>query len=200
MTTLFGAVLAFPLERGVFLREYSSKLYGVVPYYLSKNAIETPIGLLVTFIYGVIVYYIVGLRPEVTHYFTFICIFICLVWLAQSMGLCFGASFSNLNTALVITQFSVLPAFLFSGFLINQENMPAWLAWIRFISPFRYALEASMRNEFDNNDLIPKSLNPVIQLNLDIGMWNCVGIMVAFGFGLRVLGLIFLKLLVRKVG
>jgi ABC-type multidrug transport system ATPase subunit len=200
MTTLFGAVLAFPMERGVFLREYSSKLYGIVPYYLSKNMIETPISLFVAFLYAVIVYYIVGLRPEVQHYFIFICIYVCLVWLSQSMGLCFGASFSNLNTALVITQFSILPAFLFSGFLINQENMPAWLAWIRFLSPFRYCLEAAMRNEFDGNPNVPQNLSPVDTLNLDIGMWNCVGIMVAFGFGLRVLGLMFLKLLVRKVG
>lgn len=200
MTTLFDAVLTFPLERGVFIREYSSKLYGVVPYYLSKNLVETPIGLSVTFVFCLIVYYIVGLRQDVTNYFIFCCIYICLAFLSQSMGLCFGASFSNLNSALVITQFSVLPSFLFSGFLINQENMPAWLAWLRFLSPFRYAIEAGARNEFDGNPNIPPALNIVNNLNLDIGMWNCVGIMVAFGVVLRILGLIFLKILVRKTG
>ncbi len=199
MTLLFSAVLAFPLERGIFLREYANKLYGIVPYYLSKNLIETPIGLLSTFIYGVIVYYIVGLRPEVQYFFIFLCNFVVLGWLSISMGLFFGASFSSLQTALIITQFSVLPAFLFSGFLINQANMPVWLAWIRFISPFRYSLEASMRNEFENN---PRYMfNPVEQLNLDIGMWNCVIIMVFMGIGLRILGLIFLKIASnRKTG
>lgn len=201
MTLIFSAVMTIPLERGVFLREYAGKMYGVAPYYLSKNLIETPIGLFVTFLYGIIVYYIVGLRSDgAQYYFTFLCIFICLSWLAQSMGLCFGASFSNVNTAMIITQFSVLPCFLFSGLLINQANMPAWLAWIRFFSPFRYSLEASLRNEFDNNPNVPQQYSPVNTLNLDIGMWNCVGIMVAYGFGLRVLGGLFLKLLVRKVG
>lgn len=200
MTIIFGTVLSFPLERGVFLREHANKLYGVLPYYLSKNLIESPVGLLVTFLYGAICYYLVNLRPDAVSYFTFLCNFTCLAWLAQSLGFVFGTGFSDLNTALIITQFSVLPAFLFSGFLINQKNMPAWLGWIRFISPFRYSLEGAMRNEFDNNPLIDQRFNLATQLNLDIGMWNCMIIMACFGVGLRILAYILLKLLVRKVG
>lgn len=200
MSIIFAAVLAFPAERGVFLREYSAKLYGVLPYYMSKNVVETPISLFITFAFSMIVYYIVGLRPDVGNYFTFVCIFVCLSWYSQSMGLCFGAAFSDINTAVTITQFSVLPSFLFSGFLINGANMPGWLAWIRYFSPFRYAIEASMRNEFDNNPIVPPQMNPVTNLNLDFGMWVCVGVMIAWGFALRIIGFICLKLLVRKVG
>jgi ABC-type multidrug transport system ATPase subunit/ABC-type multidrug transport system permease subunit len=200
MSILFQAILAFPLERGIFLREHANKLYGVTPYYLAKNLVETPIGLLGTFLFSVIVYYIVGLRPEAEYFFIFILNFLILSWLSQSMGLCFGASFSSLSTALIISQFSVMPAFLFSGFLINQANMPVWLAWIRFLSPFRYSLEASIRNEFDGNPNLPQNLSPVNTLNLDIGMWNCIAIMFCFGILLRILGGIFLSLLVRKTG
>jgi ABC-type multidrug transport system ATPase subunit/ABC-type multidrug transport system permease subunit len=200
MSIIFAAVLAFPPERGVFLREYSAKLYGVLPYYISKNVIETPISLCITALFSIIVYYIVGLRPEASHYGTFILIFVCLSWFSQSMGLCIGAAFSNINAAITITQFSVLPSFLFSGFLINGENMPAWLAWIRYFSPFRYSIEAAMRNEFDDNSNIPYEMNPVTNLNLNFGMWTCVGVMIAWGVLLRIIGLICLKLLVRKVG
>jgi ABC-type multidrug transport system ATPase subunit len=200
MTTLFQAILAFPLERGIFLREHANKLYTVAPYYLAKNLVETPVGLIAVFLYGVIVYYIVGLRGDAQYFFTFLCNFVVLAWLSQSMGLCFGASFSNLQAALIISQFSVLPSFLFSGFLINQANMPVWLGWLRFLSPFRYSLEASIRNEFDNNTMFPAQFNPVTTLNLDIGMWNCVLIMFFFGIGLRILGGIFLSLLVKKTG
>jgi len=200
MTIIFGTVLSFPLERGVFLREHANKLYGVLPYYLSKNLTETPIGLLVTFLYGAICYFLVNMRPGATYYFTFLCNFTCLAFLAQSLGFVFGTGFSDLNTALIITQFSVLPAFLFSGFLINQKNMPVWLGWIRFLSPFRYSIEGGMRNEFDNNDLIPDQFNVAKMLNLDIGMWNCMIIMVCFGVGLRILAFILLKILVKKVG
>lgn len=201
MTIIFGTVLSFPLERGVFLREHANKLYGVLPYYLSKNLTETPIGLLVTFLYGAICYFLVNLRPGATFYFTFLCNFVCLAFLAQSLGFVFGTGFSDLNTALIITQFSVLPAFLFSGFLINQKNMPVWLSWIRFLSPFRYSIEGAMRNEFDDNPLIPgDEYNLAKLLNLDIGMWNCMIIMVCFGVGLRIVAYILLKILVKKVG
>lgn len=200
MTIIFGTVLSFPLERGVFLREHANKLYGVFPYFLSKNLIESPIGLLVTFLYGAIVYFLVNLRPGADHYFIFLLNFVCLAYLGQSLGFVFGTGFSDLNTALIITQFSVLPAFLFSGFLINQANMPVWLSWLRFISPFRYALEGGMRNEFDNNPKIPDSANLAKLLNLDIGMWNCMIIMVCFGTALRIIAFFLLKLLVRRVG
>jgi ABC-type multidrug transport system ATPase subunit/ABC-type multidrug transport system permease subunit len=200
MSMLFQAILAFPVERGIFLREHANKLYGVVPYYLCKNLIETPVGLLASFLFGVIVYYIVGLRADAQYFFIFQLNFVVLSWLSQSLGLCFGASFSSLSTALIISQFSVMPAFLFSGFLINQANMPGWLGWIRFLSPFRYSLEASIRNEFVGNPLLPEAFNPVSTLNLDIGMWNCIAIMFCYGILLRVLGGIFLALLVRKTG
>ncbi len=200
MTIIFGTVLSFPLERGVFLREHANKLYGVLPYYLSKNLTESPIGLLVTFLYGAIVYFLVNMRPGAYYYFTFLCNFTCLAFFAQSLGFVFGTGFSDLNSALIITQFSVLPAFLFSGFLINQKNMPVWLGWIRFLSPFRYSLEGAMRNEFDDNPLIPDQYNLAKALNLDIGMWNCMIIMVSIGIGLRILAFFLLRILVKKTG
>jgi hypothetical protein len=83
---------------------------------LGKSLVETPVGLLTAILHSAICYYIVGLRVEPEYFFTFICIFICLVFLAQGMGLCFGCAFSNFNTALIVTQFSHA-AFLFSGFL-----------------------------------------------------------------------------------
>jgi ABC-type multidrug transport system ATPase subunit len=201
MQNIFSTITTFPVERAVFLREYAGNLYGVLPYFLGKSLVETPVGLITGVIYSAICYYIVGLRPEVEYYFTFICIFLALIFLSQGMGLCFGCAFSNFNTAMIVTQFSLMPAFLFSGFLINQENMPVWLAWLRFLSPFRYTMEAALRNEFDGVDSKKfDGANPVTDLNLDIGMWQCVIILACMGLGFRILACIMLKVLVRKVG
>jgi len=47
MVAMFSAsqpvILAFPLERAVFLREHTSGTYNVLPYYLSKMAVEVPL-------------------------------------------------------------------------------------------------------------------------------------------------------------
>ena len=196
---LFQAVITFPLERPGFLRDMSSKLYTVFPYYLAKNLIETPIALFIQLIYSMTVYYIVGLRGDANNYFMFSLIFVVHAWFAQSMGFLFGAAFESLNAAMIVTQFCVLPILLFSGFLINQQNMPVWLSWIRFLSPFRYTLEAAMRNEADGNPIY-SSFNIVNVFNLDIGLNNCIMIMVLYGLGLRILSYYFLKFLVRKLG
>jgi len=33
------------------------------------------------------------------------------------------------------------------GFLVNPESIPAWIAWVRYLSPMSYALEAMASNE-----------------------------------------------------
>jgi hypothetical protein len=53
-------------------------------------------------------------------------------------------------------------------------------------------MEASLRNEFDGVDVKKfDGANPVAQLNLDIGMWNCVIIMACMGLRFRTLSLVF---------
>jgi len=37
-------MLSFPLERPVFLREYSANMYGTVAYFVSKLLVEVPLG------------------------------------------------------------------------------------------------------------------------------------------------------------
>lgn len=53
MTTLFSVLLTFLIERAVFLREYSGRLYGVWTYFTSKSIIEIPFQLLFPFILSV---------------------------------------------------------------------------------------------------------------------------------------------------
>ena len=46
MNWMFGSILTFQLERDVFLREQANKMYSPVPYFMAKNAVETPAVLL----------------------------------------------------------------------------------------------------------------------------------------------------------
>ena len=114
------------------------------------------------------------------------------------MGYFFGTTFSDLNTATIITQFTVIPFFLFSGFLINVVNMPIWLSWLQYFSPFRFSIEASMKNEFEGRSDSPFDI--IGEYNMDLGKWYCVICMFCWGVFYRTLGGICLKLLVRKTG
>lgn len=198
LSIIFGAILVFPQERPTFLRENQGKLYGVSTYYISKSIVETPLVLINNVIYSAIVYYLVDLRGGAGHFFMFLFIFFILAWMSHSMGYFFGTTFSDLNTATIITQFTVIPFFLFSGFLINVVNMPIWLSWLQYFSPFRFSIEASMKNEFEGRSDSPFDI--IGEYNMDLGKWYCVICMFCWGVFYRTLGGICLKLLVRKTG
>ena len=63
---MFGAaqplLLKFPLDRGIFLREYATQTYGAVPYFLSKSMVELPQGFLNAMITWVGAYFLMGLN------------------------------------------------------------------------------------------------------------------------------------------
>lgn len=199
LSIVFSAIMVFPEERVIFLRDYANKLYGIITYYLTKNIVETPIILVNTFIFGCIIYHGVGLRDdEVVYFFRFLCIFLVLAWMSHSLGYFLGTSFEDLNTATIICQFTVIPFFLFSGFLINVHNMPIWLSWLQYFSPFRFCVEAGLKNEFVDNE--KSNFNASEEYGMDLGMWNCVICMLCWGIFYRVMGGVMLKLMIKKTG
>lgn len=57
MNWMFGSILTFQLERDVFLREQANKMYSPVPYFMAKNAVETPAVLLGPMLTLLIIYW-----------------------------------------------------------------------------------------------------------------------------------------------
>lgn len=199
LSIIFGAILVFPQERPIFLRENQSKIYGVSTYYISKSIVETPLVLINNVVYSAIIYYLIDLRGGAGHFFMFLFIFFVLAWMSHSMGYFLGSTFADLNTATIITQFTVIPFFLFSGFLINVKNMPVWLSWLQYFSPFRFAVEASMKNEFEGREE-PAPVDIIGEYSMNLGKWYCMLCMFCWGVFYRTMGGLTLKWLVRKTG
>ena len=67
--SMFGnsqpVLLSFPLERPVFLREYSSNTYSAIWYFISKLIVELPLTLVQVSVSTFIAYYFMGLHAEV---------------------------------------------------------------------------------------------------------------------------------------
>jgi hypothetical protein len=51
-------------ERGLFLREKSSKMYSTSAYFLSKIVIEIPLNTILSFIFGIVGYSMVGMNSD----------------------------------------------------------------------------------------------------------------------------------------
>ena len=73
MSIAFNAIqniiLIFPDERPVFLREVNNNMYSVSAYFFGKILAEFPASVLTPVIYGVIVYFAIGL--SMVHAYTF---------------------------------------------------------------------------------------------------------------------------------
>jgi len=194
--------LSFPIERAVFIREYSSKMYGVASYYLAKNLIETPFIVFFATVQTTITYFTTGLRgDEAKYFFIYLAAYIMHSLCAQSMGYAIGTLFTNISEAMIMVNVIVLPLLLFAGTLINESSMPVWLFWIKFLSPMKYVNEIANTNQFrDNPSITYDNGNFLSTLNYTLGMTNCFIISACMIVGLRLLGVVFLRLMVRKTG
>ena len=143
-------VLAFPAERGVFLREVNNHMYSVGAYYWGKVITELPATIFFPFVVTVITYWAVGLNMEhwskpLIFWLTFILMFNA----AMGLGYILGTSITNKAVVAVLTPLIIVPMMLFTGFFVSQDKVPRWLLFLREISIFKYGYQALMLNEFE---------------------------------------------------
>jgi ABC-type multidrug transport system permease subunit len=206
----FGVLYQFIDERPLFLRENANKTYRVLPYYLSKQIVDTPVSFLMPIIYAQIVYYGTGLTIDTERVLIFNLALVIHVWCASALGIFIGTIFKNDQTAIVFGPMLLLPMVLFSGFNVNLNTIYVWLRWIQWINPVRYTIEILVRNEFDGNDryitteslssnTLGSSSSVAEQFGYTLGIYNCMIIVAALGLVLRILSFAALKFNATKV-
>jgi hypothetical protein len=94
----------------------------------------------------------------------------------------------------------MMPVMLFGGEFANSATLQAWISWLQYASPIRYAFEAIIINEFDPRtyDAAKGESNPRILLGFHIGMWRCLVVLASIAILLRLVSLFFLRVLVSK--
>lgn len=204
MIQIFGTILSFPIERAVFIRENSSSMYSPGSYFLAKNIMETPMVILSSSILLTICYFTVGMRLDGAQYFfLYLAGFVLEALTSQSLGYMLGTLFTNVSAAMGSVNIIVMPFILFAGTLINEESMPVWLFWLKYLSPLKYMNEIGNLNELENNNEITygNGANAIVAtLGYDVGFVNCYIILACMAIVYRVIAFIFLKVMVRKVG
>lgn len=138
----------FAMEKRVFIREYAAGYYSLPAYYLSKVLVELPHQLVFPALLLVIAYYIVGLKAEFSAYLLdALLLGLCAVC-GNAVGILVAACVDEVAMALAILPVFILPVLLFSGLFVNSGNFPAWLGWLQWISPVRYAFSSMIVNQF----------------------------------------------------
>jgi len=197
MGSLLSVLLTFPAERAVFLKEQNANMYSVSAYFFGRSATELPFITVFPFIFSCIVYWICAFNNENPAKFFIFALFMVLQSVAgNAIGLMAGCLFNDPRVATGVAPMAMMPLMVFSGFYINTGQMPVWLAWIKYISPFFYSLQGLIRNEFYDSAF---GSAPIVLLGFEISIGMCILYHIIIGLGFRTMALINLKLLVRRL-
>ncbi len=150
ISTMMGSaqpiMLAFPFERPMFMREYTTGTYGAVPYFLSKLAWELPLTLLQTLAQFLLAYFLVGFQGS------FIYIVLAswgLALAAGSTAVFIGCGIKDMKTAMEVFPLLFVPQLLFAGFFIKTEQIPVFLRWAQYLCSLKYSMNLIIIAEFD---------------------------------------------------
>mmetsp|Transcript_22964 Transcript_22964/g.64515 ORF Transcript_22964/g.64515 Transcript_22964/m.64515 type:complete len:247 (+) Transcript_22964:488-1228(+) len=144
-STALPSLTAFPEERPVFLREYSTNHYTVLAYFLSRLTMELLISGVQVSVSAVLTYFMVGFNGDFGVFWAGLYLMACS---STALGVLVGSSVANPSVAIEFLPAVFLPQILFSGFFIPPDLMPEWLAWIRWICPLTYGVKIVVANEF----------------------------------------------------
>jgi len=153
VSAMFGtsqtALLTFPFERPLFLREYANGTYGAIPYFMSKMAVELPMGFLKSMMAALIVYFAMKLQGNFLLLTT-------ILWLmgsaASSVSLLLASSTKDVKSANELSPLVFVPQLLFAGFFIRLEQIPVYIRWAQYLCSLKYAMNLMLLNEFGHED------------------------------------------------
>jgi ABC-type multidrug transport system permease subunit len=140
---MFGALMAFPTERQVILKERASGSYHLSAYFMAKTSSDVPVRLLLPTIYMIASYWMTGID---NRFSTFCALTGCTLlssMAGEALGLFVGGAVLNMEHAMTIMTVVTLSFMLLGGFYV--ENLPSFLAWAQYISPFTYVFDSSLQ-------------------------------------------------------
>lgn len=193
ISAMFGSaqplLLTFPQERPIFLREYASNMYGVIPYFLAKTIVEIPLAFLTALESWLIAYWIVGYNGNL-FYLTLTGFAMGMT--AASTALLIGCSVAHVQTAQELSPLVFVPQILFSGAFVPVALIPKGLQYLQYICALKYAINLCVIVEFEDLPAGRQFLQDTQDINPD-DRWLYVGILCTIFVVFRSIAMINLR-------
>nr|QAV55735.1 ATP-binding cassette sub-family G member 4-like protein [Sogatella furcifera] len=135
------AIMTFPSEANVFLREHSNNWYSLTVYFFAKVLADLPLQIICPTLFLTIGYYMTGQPMELQRFFMIWFVMILLAMLGQSSGNAAGALL-NVELSIVVVPTISMPLFLLSGFFLQPKDLSPLFKSLSCVSYFKYAFEA----------------------------------------------------------
>ncbi|CAK9176321.1 unnamed protein product [Ilex paraguariensis] len=136
------------IERTVFYRERAAGMYSALPYAFGQVMIELPYIFVQTFIYGVIVYAMIGFDWTVAKFFWYLFFMYFTFLYFTFYGMMTVAVTPNHNIAAIVSMGFYSIWNLFSGFIIPKTRIPVWWRWYYYICPVSWTLYGLVASQF----------------------------------------------------
>lgn len=141
-------------------RERAAKSYRLSSFYLGKLFAELPINLISPVIFGIVVYWIIGLNPHPARFFSFLFILIETGFAAIGLGMFITSATGSAQLATALGPLVVVLMILFGGFYINVKSLPIWLSWIQYLSLIRWTYMGFVINQFEGQEFTCDDVAP----------------------------------------
>jgi len=149
MMGMFGtaqdALMKFPAERPVFLREYSTNHYGVASYFLSRLTMEATLTFMQIVWLSLLTYFMIGF--QIAFYWYFLVTY-ALAMASTALAVTLGSAVDDPKLAAEMLPLLFVPQMLFAGFFVATDLIPVWLRWAQYLCSLTYALRLMVLEEF----------------------------------------------------
>jgi hypothetical protein len=188
------ALFTFSQDRPVFLREYSTDHYTIIPYFLSKLWSEALNSFAAILTQSLITYWLIGFQMSFGQLFA---VTYTLAMTATAVAVLLGALVQDPKSAASLFTLVVVPQFYFSGLFISIDLIPDFIRWVQYICSLTYGSRLGLVYEFadcdqgqasDNCDSILQSNN----VSKD-DVWTYWIAMLALFLAFRILGIYVLR-------
>jgi len=145
--TMFGALFSYPKEALIISKERASGSYHLSAYFIAKSCSELPTTMILPTIYLVLSYSLAGIN---NNFWVFLGTLICILLAAisgESVGLLVGAVFSDPEEAMAVLVVLAVLLMVIGGFFV--QNIPNFMLWFKYLSPFKYAFDACRQIVFN---------------------------------------------------
>merc|ERR1712232_624178 len=151
ISTLFGqsntAIAMFARDRPLFLREYSTDHYSIVPYFLSKLGTEAFNSFAAVFAQALVVYWMMGFTMGFGY---FLAITYAMSLVSTAVCVMLGAFFSDPESATALFSIVIVPQLYFSGVFTSIDLLPDTVQWAQYVCSLTYASRLALAYELQN--------------------------------------------------
>lgn len=120
----------------------------------------------------------------------------------NSIGFFTGALFQDPKRASGMAPLLLLPLMMFSGLYNKLNDIPGWIAWMQYVSPFRYGLHMLLVNQYGDFVVWGQgglSYDYRQDLGVDMGWVGNWGVMAGLAALFYTLGFVLLKKLTQQL-